>query len=209
MAPSPRRLPLLLLAGVALVVTSVAPALPFAAAEPGAPGSRAAELGPRPQVERYPVSFPSSRLRGGAGRVIVRRPLPQVLRVVRDFQRYPAFIRRIEAMKVVAEHDGQRDVEMTVPILEGRSRVTAVLRFGAPVQVGGAQVLHGEFVSGNVSRMEIVYRLEALGPDRTRLTFEMLVVPRWPLPGSLVTDEVVGAAAHVANNLRKESERLP
>ncbi|GEM_PF-3917281 len=164
---------------------------------------------PRPQVERYPTTFPSSRIRGGAARVVVRRPLSQVLRVVSDFERYPTFLRRIEAVRVLEQREGYRDVSLAVPILNGKSQVKAVLRFAEPQRVGGVLVLTGAFREGNVDRMELVYRLEPIDAQSTRLTVEMLVVPRLPLPGPLVTEEVTGAVAHVVNNLRKQCERLP
>ncbi|MBN2193931.1 MAG: SRPBCC family protein [Polyangiaceae bacterium] len=161
------------------------------------------------RVERYEVGFPASRIRGGGARVVVRQPLTKVLAVVNDFERYPGFIRRIEAVRVVEDRDGHRDISLTVPILNGRSRLSSVLRFGSPRRTGNEQVLASSYVRGNVERMEIVYRLEPVGTDQTRLSVEMLVDPKLPLPGSLVTKEVTGAAAHFVNNLRKEAERRP
>lgn len=194
---------------VALAVTPVNFLPRTATAAPGAEFPAQAAPTPRHEVERYPKSFPSSRVRGGAARVVVNRPLEQVLRVVSDFERYPTFIRRIEAMEVVEQRDGHQDVAVTVPILNGKSRVKAVLRFLEPQRDGGARVLTGAFQEGNVDRMELVYRLEPIDAHSTRLTVEMLVVPRLPLPGPLVTEEVTGAVAHVVNNLRKQCERLP
>jgi len=194
---------------VPLCVTPVNVVPRIAAATPGAAIPVQTAPAQRPEVERYPTTFPSSRIRGGAARVVVRRPLAQVLRVVGDFEQYPTFIRRIEAMHVIEQREGYRDVSLTVPILNGKSRVKAVLRFTEPQRTGEVLVLTGAFQEGNVDRMELVYRLEPIDAQATRLTVEMLVVPRLPVPGPLVTEEVTGAVAHVVNSLRKQSERLP
>lgn len=178
--------------------------------------SAGAKQGPRDEqllesrhAVRYEVAVPGSGVKAGAARVHVRAGLKAVRKAVTDFDHYAAFISRFKKSKVLARSKTHVDVYLEVPILKGAAKVWAVVRVTPAKKVGDTEVIVGKMLRGNVERLEARWRLRSLGERSTILALELLIVPKLPVPGSLVTGEAAYAADKAVIGLRNRAEALP
>jgi hypothetical protein len=162
------------------------------------------------KAERYSVKTAGSSIAAGAARVHVAAPLCAVLYSTVDFEGYPEIIREFEQARVLRKKDAKNpttDVYVRVPILNGTVRIWSVLRFEEPTKIAnGTYVVRAKLIKGNVDRFDLTYRLQAIDDDDTQLDVEMLIVPRLPFPGSLVTSEVARAADKTTRRFRDRVE---
>ncbi len=185
-------------------------ALGFLMAAPtvsAAPSVEAKRLIKKRDSERYEVKTKHSSIKAGAARVHVHAPMKYVKKVVKDFRHYDEFIKKFDKAKVVGRNGKSTDVYLQVPILKGAAKVWAVVRFGPMKKVGSEYVLSGHMVKGNVRRMDAKWRLKKIDKDDTQLNLELLIVPKLPVPGSLVTGEVAYAADTAVMGSRNRAEK--
>ncbi len=159
------------------------------------------------KAQRYEVQTTLSSIRAGAARIAVRAPLKSVEEVVLDYGHYADFIQRFQRSRVIGRHRGRTDVYLQVPILRGAARVWAVVRFEPPKQVHGEEVIEAHMLKGNVKRLDAWWRIKPIDGTHTRLALELLIVPKLPVPGSLVTGEVAYAADTAVTGSRNRAER--
>jgi ribosome-associated toxin RatA of RatAB toxin-antitoxin module len=157
---------------------------------------------------RYEVAVPDSGVKAGAARVHVRASLNTVRKAVADLGNYAAFISKFKKSKVLARSKKHVDVYLEVPILKGTAKVWAVVRVTPAKKVGDSEVIVGKMLQGNVERLEATWRLRSLGEHSTILDLELLIVPKIPVPNSLVTGEVAYAADKAVTGLRNRAEAL-
>lgn len=156
---------------------------------------------------RYSVRTSASSIEAGAARVRVNAPANSVLGIVTDYGHWDQVITRFEKVRVVGRTPNTVDVYMQVPILKGAAKIWAVVRFDPPKFVGAEQVIEGHMVKGNVDRLDAKWRVAALDESTSELHLEMLIVPKLPVPGSLVTGEVAYAADKAVLDLRTAIEK--
>jgi len=70
-------------------------------------------------------------------------------------------------------------------------------------------VIEGKMVRGNVKRFDATYRITRIDSQNTQLNLEMLIVPRLPFPGSVVTGEVSRACRSAVRQIRDAAEGKP
>lgn len=155
---------------------------------------------------RYSVRTPYSGIEAGAARVRVKARTSEVAGLITDYSRYDQFISKFEKVRVVGRTAQTVDVYLQVPILKGAAKIWAVVRFGQIQTVGNEQVLEGHMVKGNVERLDAKWRITAVDGENSDLRLEMLIVPKLPVPGSLVTGEVAYAADEAVCDVRKAAE---
>lgn len=194
----------------ALLVPALAFALlavaPDAAAEPSEEAKRLMKVR---DSERYQVKTEHSEIKAGGARVHVAMPVADVKKVVTDYKNYAKFITRFDKAKVVGRNGGKTDVYLQVPILKGAAKIWAVLRFEPIKSVDGEERLEGHMIKGNVWRLDARWRITKIDEDNTQLNLELLIVPKLPVPGSMVTKEAAYAAdtAVVGSRDRAEKDR--
>lgn len=184
----------------------------------GSPPRASAQSDPDPEAkrliklrdaERYEVKRPNSRIRAGGARVHVRAPLEVVRRVVTDFNNYARFIHKFKQSRIVGKKGKRMDVYLQVPILKGAANIWAVVRVAPPKASGQkTEIMRGSMIKGNVERLDAVWRLKKIDERNTQLNLELHIVPKLPVPGSLVTGEVAYAADEAVIGLRNRSEAL-
>jgi ribosome-associated toxin RatA of RatAB toxin-antitoxin module len=157
-------------------------------------------------VERFSVKVPNSSLDAGAARVLVKAPTETLRSVVTDYGRYSSIITHFKQARVLGRSGAQTDVYLEVPILNGMSKVWAVVRFGAPETQGDQEVIRGRLVKGNVKRLDAVWRIQKVDDKASILSLELLIVPDVPAPKSLVAGELRKAAGKAVNGARIEAE---
>jgi ribosome-associated toxin RatA of RatAB toxin-antitoxin module len=193
--------------GMLLTVTaSLALALlaPRASAEPDAEAKHLMKIR---DSERYEVKTQYSSTKAGAARVHVATPIKNVEKVVKDFRHYSQFISKFDKAKVVGRDGDKTDVYLQVPILKGAAKVWAVVRFEPIKSVNGVEVLEGHMLKGNVKRMDAWWKIKKIDDDNTQLNLELLILPKLPVPGSMVTGEVAYAADEAVMGSRNRAEK--
>jgi ribosome-associated toxin RatA of RatAB toxin-antitoxin module len=157
-------------------------------------------------VERFSVKVANSSFDAGAARVLAQAPSDMVRSVVTDYARYSSIITRFKQARIVGRSGDKTDVYLEVPILNGASKVWAVVRFSPPETQGNQQVIRGRLVKGNVKRLDAVWRIEKVDDKTSVLSLELLIVPDLPAPKSLLTSELKKAAGKAVNGARIEAE---
>ena len=194
-----RRSALCLAASVALFLTGPAMAKPNA---------ETLRLMKKRDSERYEVKTSHSSVKAGAARVTVKAPTKVVKKVVQDFGRYDDFMPRFKKANIVGRKGKQTDVYIEVPILRGAAKVWAVVRFSPPKRINSSEeVVEGHMIKGNVRRLDAKWKIKKIDADNTQLHLEMLIVPKLPVPGSLVTGEVAYAADKGVMGARDRAEK--
>jgi ribosome-associated toxin RatA of RatAB toxin-antitoxin module len=191
-------------------LVALAAAIGLALCSPSAtakPTEESKRLMKKRDSERYEVQTPHSSIKAGAARVSVKASPTVVKKVVTDYARYPEFISKFEKAKVVGREGDKTDVYLQVPILKGAAKVWAVVRFDPPKTVNAdEEVVAASMVKGNVKRLDATWRIKKIDDENTQLNLELLIVPKLPVPGSLVTGEVAYAADEAVTGSRNRAE---
>ncbi|MFT3773241.1 MAG: SRPBCC family protein [Minicystis sp.] len=175
-------------AGLAVAITlpgkafaGRAPATDLAVAE-----GRAGTPADDPKVESFAVR--GSSLERVRATVAVGAPIDRVRSVVFDFARYPEFMPGYTKASVLRTTPaGGRSVRMDIEQLGGAVHLWMRLDISPPEGGSGVEAYEGRLVEGNVKAFRTRWELEALKPDRTRLTIESFVDPDLALvPSSLI-----------------------
>jgi len=159
--------------------------------------------------ERYSVAWSGQSIRAGGAMVAVDAPFADVRKVITDFGNYADFMPRFERSRVVRKSKEGVDVYLQVPILRGAANVWAVTRFEPPIPDGRGQRIEGRMTDqGNVRDLRAIWHLHPIDENRTLLKLELLIVPKLPLPASVITPELEFAAeqAVVASRDRAEAK---
>jgi hypothetical protein len=158
-------------------------------------------------TERYNVAVPGSSIRAGGGMTAINAPLSTVRRTVTDYGHYADFMPRFEKSRIVGKSGPNTDVYLQVSILHGAANIWAVTRFGPPVAEGAGERIEGRLHGqGNVDQLLAVWHLVPVDDNRTIAKLELLIVPKLPLPGSVVTPELEYASDQAVSATRERSE---
>jgi hypothetical protein len=158
-------------------------------------------------TERYNVEMPGASIRAGGGMTAVNAPLSVVRQIVTDYGHYQEIMPRFEKSRVVGKTATTTDVYLQVSILHGAAKIWGVVRFGPPQKVGDGERIEGRLQGpGNIDDLRAVWHISPLGDDRTLLKLEMLIVPKIPVPGSLVTGELEYASDQAVSKSRALAE---
>lgn len=110
---------------------------------------------------------------------------------------------KFKSVRVVDKTPTTTDVYFQLPIMHGLITIWYVTRFGAPRTVGGAEVIEGTFVKGNIRDMHIAFTLSA-DDKNTALVCDLLLVPNVPAPQSALDEELRDACGDAVNAVRKQ-----
>jgi hypothetical protein len=164
-------------------------------------------------VTRFETKLPGSdRPAGGARTVVVASP-EVVKGVVLDFEHYAYYFdpdkgtnpSRKWASHVVGRSGDKTDLYLEVPILKGAAKIWAVIRFDAPQKVGDSEIVSGRMIKGNVDQLSAKWKMRRTADSGTELQLEFLVVPKIPVPDSLLSSEARSAAGKAVTGMRGEA----
>ena len=157
-------------------------------------------------AERFDQPSDAS-IRTGGAQIFVNAPLSVVRQIVTDYAHYQDFMPGFKRSRIVQHNKDFSDVYLQVPILHGAATVWAVTRFAKPVrQANGTEVIDGTMQQGNVNDFHATWRLIPVDADHTILRSELLIVPKLPLPTSVVTPELSYAADKAVTATRTRAE---
>jgi ribosome-associated toxin RatA of RatAB toxin-antitoxin module len=158
-------------------------------------------------TERYNVAVPGYSIRAGGGMTAINAPLSTVRRTVTDYGHYADFMPRFQKSRIVGKSGPNTDVYLQVSILHGAANIWAVTRFGAPVTEGAGERIEGRLHGqGNVDQLLAIWHLIPVDENRTIAKLELLIVPKLPLPGSVVTPELEFASDQAVSATRERAE---
>jgi ribosome-associated toxin RatA of RatAB toxin-antitoxin module len=158
------------------------------------------------KAQRYTVKTPYSSIEAGAARIDVAANAQQISEIISDFGNYSKLSDKFDKSRVVGHSGANTDVYLQVPILRGAAKIWAVVRFEPIRSANGEQVLTGHMIKGNVDRLDATWRVRSVGDHQSKVQLEMLIVPKIPVPGSLVTGEVAYAADKAVTGVRDRAE---
>ncbi len=159
------------------------------------------------KAQRYSVKTPMSSIQAGGAKIDVAADAELVAQIIQDFGSYPKLSDKFEKARVIGHNGADTDVYMQVPILKGAAKIWAVMRFTPVRAVNGDQILSGHMVKGNVKRLDAKWTVRAAGSKQSHVELELLIVPKLPVPGSLVTSETAYAADKAVTGVRDRAER--
>jgi len=163
-------------------------------------------------VTRFDTKLPGSDRPAGGARTVVYASPELVKSVVLDFEHYAFYFdpdkgknpQRKWASHVVGKSGDKTDLYLEVPILKGAAKIWAIIRFDAPQKVGDTEVVNGRMLKGNVNMLSAKWKMRRTD-DGTELQLEFLVVPKVPIPDSLLSNEARGAAFKAVTGMKGEA----
>jgi hypothetical protein len=164
------------------------------------------------EVVRFDTKLPQSDRPAGGARAVVYASPELVRSVVLDFGNYARYFdpdkgtnpSRRWASKIVGKSGDKTDLYLEVPILKGAAKIWAVVRFDAPRKDGDAEIVTGHMIKGNVDKLHAKWRMRKT-EEGTELQLEFLVVPKLPVPDSLLANEARSAAAKAVKGMKGEA----
>jgi hypothetical protein len=176
-------------------------------------GSGSALASSPTDVTRYDCKLPESDRPAGGARTVVTASPALVKSVVLDFEHYAYYFDPDKgrnpdkkwASHVVGKSGDKTDLYLEVPILKGAAKIWAVIRFDAPKKVGDSEVVVGRMLKGNVSQLSAKWKLRPTTDNNTELQLEFLIVPKLPVPDSLLSNEARSAAFKAVSGMQGEA----
>jgi ribosome-associated toxin RatA of RatAB toxin-antitoxin module len=158
-------------------------------------------------TERYNVAVPGFSIRAGGAMTLVNAPVALLRQTVTDYGHYADFMPRFQKSRIIGKSGANTDVYLQVSILHGAANVWAVTRFGPPTQdVAGERIEGRKEGQGNVDELRALWRLIPIDAGHTIVKLELLIVPKLPLPGSVVTPELEFASDQAVSAVRDRIE---
>jgi ribosome-associated toxin RatA of RatAB toxin-antitoxin module len=159
------------------------------------------------RAQRYSVKTSVSSIPAGAAKIDVAADAQLVTEIIQDFGNYSRLSDKFEKARVIGRNGADTDVYMQVPILKGAAKIWAVMRFTPVRNSNGDQILAGHMVKGNVKRLDAKWTVRSAGARQSHVELELLIVPKLPVPSSLVTSETAYAADKAVTGVRDRAER--
>ncbi|HEX2872732.1 MAG TPA: hypothetical protein VHP33_15830 [Polyangiaceae bacterium] len=164
-------------------------------------------------VTRYDCKLPESNRPAGGARTVVYASPELVKSVVLDFANYAHYFdpdkgknpQRKWASRVVGKSGDKTDLYLEVPILKGAAKIWAIIRFDAPQKIGDSEVVVGHMIKGNVDKLSAKWKMRRTPDGDTELQLEFLVVPKLPVPDSLLSNEARSAAFKAVSGMKGEA----
>lgn len=165
------------------------------------------------EVTRFETKLPESDRPAGGARTVVLASPELVKKVVLDFEHYAYYFdpdkgtnpKRKWASRIVGRSGEKTDLYLEVPILKGAAKIWAVIRFDPPQKVGDSEVVTGRMIKGNVDQLSAKWKMRRTDDKSTELQLEFLVVPKIPVPDSLLSSEARSAAFKAVSGMKGEA----
>jgi hypothetical protein len=154
---------------------------------------------------------PGRDQRYGHAEVLINAPLATVRAAVSDFGHYKDLVPdKFHTARIVGKQNGNTDVYMQVPILNGIITLWDVVRF-EPVKVvaPGLEVLEGKMIKGNVRDMNAIWTTQAVNDSWTLLKFDLLLSAALPAPQSAIDEELRDAAMRAVDAIHDRAQGHP
>ncbi len=160
----------------------------------------------RPTREAVPIE--GSDLVHGRSTVVVNATVDQVRAVVLDYDRYADFMPHYRASRVVGRASGGgRQLYQQWEALHGAVKLWARFDMRKVDVPTGIETYESEFIEGNVKLAYARWSFEPQPGDQTKLTLEIFLHPRIPVPTSLLNGENLDNAVKGVTAMRDRIEQ--
>ena len=181
------------------------------AALPGvsrAEDDEAQSLAKRGKALRYAVktTAPASPIDTGGAAIHVNAPIAEVRKVITDYRHYAQFIKPFEQSRLLSRKKGVSEVYFEVPVMHGAVKIWCVVLIDPPSKDAVGETIVARYSRGNVDDFRAVWRLRAVDDTHTVVKLELLVDPKLPIPGPMVTPELQYAADKAVTAVRDKAE---
>jgi hypothetical protein len=137
----------------------------------------------------------------------VNAPIDLVRRALTDYERYATMLPNFGRSHVLRRTADSADVYLQVPILRGAANLWGVVRFVGPVVRADAEQIEGNFQhEGNVSAFHCLWTYRKTDEARTELHLGLLVLPKIPLPESVIESELTSACRDAVQGVKSYVE---
>jgi hypothetical protein len=137
-------------------------------------------------------------------------PLDRVRALVTDYDRYATIMPKFGRSRVIKKGADGADVYLQVPVLHGAGHLWAIVRFLGPVPAAGGERIEGTYLNeGNVSNFHCVWTYSSIDDAHTRLHLGLLLLPKIPLPQSIIDKELNDACHDALGGIKSHAENAP
>ncbi|XXY48194.1 SRPBCC family protein [Sorangium sp. So ce269] len=162
----------------------------------------------RAGVTSIAVPIGSTGFSRGRSTAVVKAPIDRVRATVLSFDRYPEFMPHYKKCRLLGRTpSGGWDVYMEVSALQGAVTMWARVEMQKSVLADGGETYSSRFVSGNVQDLQATWRLEKIDAQTTRLSLDVFLRPKLPLPKSLLNTENLEGSARAIAAIRTRIEQ--
>lgn len=182
--------------------------VPDTAPDPDVPqDGTAGKVNRVPTKESVPIA--GSALVRGRSAVIVDAPIDVVRAAVLDYGSYAEFMPHYAASRVLGRTpSGGHQVYMKWVALHGAMKMWARFDMSSAQKNGAEEVYRSKLREGNVRAAVAIWRMSPVGTNRTKLSLEVFLQPRGPIPDTLLNDENVSGAMKGVKAMRDHCEQL-
>jgi hypothetical protein len=192
---------------VALVLLALVPAV--AEAEETRVSPAVQRLLDAKKALHWNAARPGTTERYGHAEALVAATPDAVRRVALDFEHYHELNRKFTGARVVAKKDGVTDVYMKLPVKIGPFTLDQweIMRFGPDAAApGGGFVIEGRGIQGSMKQGHLVITVTPVGERHTLLAIDLLLVPRFYAPRSMVEEELRDGALDLVNGMKTRAQ---
>lgn len=160
------------------------------------------------EVETVSVPIEGTELVRGRSTVVVDAPIDRVRDAVLDFTHYPEFMPHYSGCKVLGRTaTGARDLYMEIAALHGALKMWARVELPKPTIADGVETFETKFIEGNVRDFKAIWRLARVDDTHTRLSLEVFLQPKIPLPVDLLNEENISGSTKGVTAMRARAEQ--
>ncbi len=156
---------------------------------------------------------PGKSERYGHAEGLIAAPYAVVKERLVDFPHYKELAGpKFKKVSVVDKSANGTDLYFQLPIMKGLVTIWYVTRFGAARPgMGGAEIIEGKFVKGNIKDMQIVFTVRpAPAPEqKTILVCDLNLAINLPAPQAALDEELRDACGDAINALRARIAQPP
>jgi hypothetical protein len=188
-----------------------APAAPAAPAKDPAKDAQIARLLDAKKTLNWNHTIGASKDRYGHAEALVEAPAEKLAKTAGEFGQYRHLHRKFATARVIAKEGDQTDVYMRYPVQIGPVTIELyeVMRFGPAKVTGGAQVIEGRGVKGDMKRGHTMITIKPVDAKHCILEVDVLLVPTLPAPQSYVDEELRDGAQDFVNGLKDKAQGRP
>jgi ribosome-associated toxin RatA of RatAB toxin-antitoxin module len=160
-----------------------------------------------PTQESVPIA--GTDLVRGRSTVVVQAPISVVRKTVLDYEEYAEFMPHYAASHVLGRtKGGGHQVYMKWVALHGAMKMWARFDMSSAQKKGDQETYRSTLKEGNVKAAKAIWRMSPVDEHRTKLTLEVFLQPRVPMPSSLLNDENMKGAQKGVTAMRDRCEDL-
>jgi hypothetical protein len=149
----------------------------------------------------------ASETRDSTCEATISAPIDSVRRLLVDYADYATTLPNFGRSRVLRRTPEGTDVYLQVPILRGAANLWGVVRFVGPKSAADGELIEGKYLrEGNVSAFHCLWRYRAVDASHTAVKLDLLLLPPFPLPESMIRSELDSACRDAVEGVKVHAE---